>query len=271
MEPKILYGKPVAESVYQRCGDLSGKKLAIITIGEDFASKKYVEKKMEACKRVNLQGVNYRFSEDENFSEIVKTIDELNSDEDYIGIMIQKPIPEKFNKLFCMIDMFVDVDCCTFEMYSQMMAGYMGGFLPATPRGVMELLKFYGYDVSGKHVVIIGRSELVGKPLASLMEHCDATVSLCHSKTNTDTLKRLTHCADIIVSAVGKPHIWGAEYIGDNKPVLIDVGTSRGADGKLSGDFSIKEIGDKCEAYTPVPFGIGPVTVSMLMLNCSEA
>lgn len=270
--PKVLSGIEVAEYMYSTCPDLKGKILAIITVGNDDSSSVYVRNKIKAAEKVGLKGKNYRFSYNKStYKEISDLIKELNQDDDVVGIMIQRPYNKELEGIEEYISYKKDVDGLTKENMYNTLSFKTPTFYPATPQGIMILLNFYKISIASKHVVIINRSDIVGKPLAAMMSNKDAAVTICHSKTNKKTLRRLMHSADIIVSAIGKPKFWKAEDIGDNKPVLIDVGTNRDENGKLCGDFDIKSIGDKCCAYSPSPKGIGLVTVASLILNCCKS
>ena len=288
-EPLILDGKKVAEELYSKLPNMNGKELSIITIGDDEASKVYVRNKIKACERVGLKGVNYRLREDVRIEEIICLIEEKNLDDNVVGIMIQKPYPERLNMHY-MEDFILfqkDVDgLCKYNMFKTLSGklntkDWLGNepiHYPATPKGIITLLDYYNIPIEGKNIVIIGRSDIVGKPLAAMMTARDATVTLCHSKTK-NLRESLIH-ADIIISAIGKPKYIDKDFLSNfhfenfigekssDKPIIIDVGINRDENGKLCGDVDFDDVLPYVSAITPVPGGVGPMTVYSLISNC---
>ena len=273
-KPLILDGKKVAEELYSKLPNMNGKELAIITIGEDKASKVYVRNKMKACEKVGLKGVNYRFDENISKQELENEIETILESHNLAGIMVQHPIPKHLEGIENRIYPPLDVDGIgDYNMYRTLNSKEPVHY-PATPKGIITLLDYYNIPIEGKNVVIIGRSDIVGKPLAAMMTARNATVTLCHSKTNNIYLKFLTRHADIIISAVGKPKYLNSEYItgGEwiNNPIIIDVGINRDENGKLCGDVDFDDVLPYVSAITPVPGGVGPMTVLSLILNCCD-
>lgn len=271
MEPLILDGKKVAEELYSKLPNMNGKELAIITIGDDPASKVYVRNKIKACEKVGLKGVNYIFDTPKSIDEemnIIQKISNLQCNDNVIGIIVQKPYPKSNvfsygGSIVC--DM--DVDGFNNDNMKYTLRGEKPIHYPATPKGIITLLDYYNIPIEGKNVVIIGRSDIVGKPLAAMMLSRNATVTVCHSKTKD--LKEHTKRADIIVSAVGKPKFINSSYLSMfNRPVVIDVGMNRDENGKLCGDVDYDDVLPYVSAITPVPGGIGPMTVYSLIENC---
>ncbi len=267
----IIDGKSVAQEIKTQLITKIDKVmikpcLAVVQVGNDEASNVYIKAKEKACKEVGLYFKHIKLSEDNKEIEIINKIKELNNDEYVNGILVQLPLPDKFNKnrIINVIDKHKDVDGLT--LYN-MVKLYKGtpNITPCTPKGIMRLLEHSEIEIEGKNVVIVGRSELVGKPLAMLMMHQGATVTICHSKT-TD-LKSHTINADILVSAVGKANLITADMVKDNAYV-IDVGINR-IDGKLCGDVDFENISKKAD-ITPVPGGVGPMTIAMLIENTIE-
>ena len=283
-EPLILNGKKVADELYSKLPNMNGKELAIITIGDDEASKVYVRNKIKACEKVGLKGVNYRFKSNTSYVDILKRIRKLNLDSNVVGIMIQQPYPNKFKRKF--LEKYItpskDVDGLSLENLCLTLKGEKPNHYPATPKGIITLLDYYNIFIEGKNVVIIGRSDIVGKPLAAMMTARDATVTVCHSKTTN--LKEHTLNADIIISAIGsskfidKSFIYKTEWdyykdelkIINKKPVIIDVGINRDENGKFCGDVDFDDVLPYVSAITPVPRGVGPMTVYSLIENCCK-
>ena len=256
-----LYSK-VRHSLVKPC-------LAVIQIGDDEASSVYVKSKEKACNDVGIYFKHIKFSEITHEREIVNKIIELNNDEYVNGILIQLPIPEKFdkNKLINLINKDKDVDGLT-DINAGKLFKFRKNIVPCTPLGIMRLLEEYDIPVEGKHAVIVGKSDLVGKPLAMLLLEKGATVTVCHSKTND--LGSITKQADILVSAVGKKDLITKDMV-KNDSVVIDVGIHRNEQNKLCGDVDFESVEPLASAITPVPGGVGPMTIAMLMKNCVES
>lgn len=238
--------------------------LAVIQIGNDEASNVYISAKQKACNEVGIYLKHIKFDEDSREIEIINKIIELNNDEYVHGILLQLPIPEKFNgeKLINYISRNKDVDGLT-DINVGKLINNKKCLVSCTPQGIIKLLKESGVSIPGKNVVIVGRSKLVGKPLISLFLNNDATVTVCHSKTNN--LKDFTKNADILVVAVGKKHLITEDMVKKDS-VVIDVGINR-IDGKLYGDVDYENVKNKVSLITPVPGGVGPMTVAMLLCN----
>lgn len=249
----------------------SGKRapcLAVVLVGDDPASQVYVRNKKKACDEAGITSLEYLLPEYTSEKELLETIEFLNRDDGVDGILVQLPLPKHLNEslILSAIDIGKDVDC--FHPYNVGLL-YSGkpAFLPCTPAGVMRLLSEYGAEISGKECVIIGRSNIVGKPMAALLLAENGTVTLCHSKTAD--LRAHTQRADILVVACGKPKLIGADMI---KPgaVIVDVGINR-VDGKLCGDVDFEACREKAGLITPVPGGVGPMTIAMLLQNTLRA
>lgn len=238
--------------------------LAVIQIGNDEASNVYISAKQKACSEVGIYLKHIKFDEDSREIEIINKIIELNNDEYVHGILLQLPIPEKFNeeKLINYISRNKDVDGLT-DINVGKLINNKKCLVSCTPQGIIKLLEESGVTIPGKNVVIVGRSKLVGKPLISLFLNNDATVTVCHSKTNN--LKEFTKNADILVVAVGKKHLITEDMVKEDS-VVIDVGINR-IDGKLYGDVDYENVKNKVSLITPVPGGVGPMTVAMLLCN----
>lgn len=238
--------------------------LAVIQIGNDEASNVYISAKQKACSEVGIYLKHIKFDEDSREIEIINKIIELNNDEYVHGILLQLPIPEKFNeeKLINYISRNKDVDGLT-DINVGKLINNKKCLVSCTPQGIIKLLEESGVTIPGKNVVIVGRSKLVGKPLISLFLNNDATVTVCHSKTNN--LKDFTKNADILVVAVGKKHLITEDMVKKDS-VVIDVGINR-IDGKLYGDVDYENVKNKVSLITPVPGGVGPMTVAMLLCN----
>lgn len=237
---------------------------AVIQIGNDEASNVYISAKQKACSEVGIYLKHIKFDEDSREIEIINKIIELNNDEYVHGILLQLPIPEKFNeeKLINYISRNKDVDGLT-DINVGKLINNKKCLVSCTPQGIIKLLEESGVSIPGKNVVIVGRSKLVGKPLISLFLNNDATVTVCHSKTNN--LKEFTKNADILVVAVGKKHLITEDMVKKDS-VVIDVGINR-IDGKLYGDVDYENVKNKVSLITPVPGGVGPMTVAMLLCN----
>ncbi len=243
--------------------------LAVILVGDDPASQTYVRNKTKCCEQLGFYSEQYVLPATTTQQELLSLIDELNVNDNVHGILVQLPLPKHLDKeaLINRILPEKDVDAFHPVNVGKIMSGNFD-FLPCTPAGVMQLLERSGIEVSGKHCVIIGRSDIVGKPQAMLMLHKNATVTICHSKTKN--LADITRQADILVSAVGKVGIVTADMVSKGT-VVIDVGINRNQDGKLCGDVLFDEVSKLASHITPVPGGVGPMTIAMLMKNTMTA
>lgn len=246
--------------------------LAVVLVGEDPASQVYVRNKKKACEYVGFKSLSYELPAETSQEELLKLIDELNGRDDVDGILVQMPLPSHINEkaVIDAIDPSKDVDG-----FHPMNVGALcigeEGFVSCTPAGVIQLLKRGcegNITIAGKECVIVGRSNIVGKPMALLMLRENATVTVAHSKTAN--LKEVCKRADILIAAVGKASMITADYVKEGA-IIIDVGINRNADGKLCGDVAYDEVKEIASAITPVPGGVGPMTIAMLMNNCYEA
>ena len=243
--------------------------LAVVVVGNDPASRVYVNNKEKDCEYIGINSFEYALPEDATEEEVLSLIDKLNNDEKVSGIIVQLPVPKHISeeKIINAISPKKDVDAFHPENVGRIMTGSYS-FLPCTPAGVMELLEEYNIEISGKKCVVIGRSNIVGKPMAMLLIHKSGTVTVCHSKTKD--LKEVVKDADIVVAAIGKAKFVTADMIKEGA-VVIDVGINRDEDGKLCGDVDYKNISEKAYAITPVPGGVGPMTRAVLMKNTVTA
>jgi len=275
---QIISGKEVAlkvrEEIKKAVNELfekTGKRpgLAVIIVGEDPASQVYVRNKAKGCEEVGFYSEVYRLAEDTQMDELLALIEKLNRDEKINGILCQLPLPKHLDEtaVILAIDPDKDVDAFHPVNTGKIMIGNYS-FLPCTPAGVMELIASTGVDISGKECVVVGRSNIVGKPQAMLLLQKNGTVTICHSKTKN--LKETTKRADILVVAVGKANFITGDMIKDGA-IVVDVGINRGEDGKLVGDVHF-ESAEKVASYiTPVPGGVGPMTITMLLKNTLTA
>lgn len=270
---KLLDGKVVSNYIKESLKDVIFEmdidaKLAVIKVGNDEASSVYVRNKEKACEYIGIKSEVHCLSEGTSQEYLAKLIDKLNNDRSVTGILVQLPLPNHINEqeILTKIDPSKDVDgfhpCNVGNLVLENKT-----ILPCTPAGIMQILKYYDIPIAGKECVIVGRSNIVGKPMALLMLHNDATVTVCHSKT--ENLKEVCKRADILVCAIGKPKFFDKEYIKDGA-VVIDVGIHRQDDGKLCGDVDFDSVKDIVSAITPVPGGCGQTTIAMLMSNCVE-
>lgn len=247
---------------------LRAPSLAIILVGNDGGSQFYVRNAEKLCKALKTDCHIYKFDENSTEEEVIKTIEFLNTNKEVDGIMLQLPLPEKFNEkhIISKIVYEKDVDGLTDINIGRF---FYGGdcFIPCTPKGIIELIKSTGSVIAGKKAVVLGRSNIVGKPTAQLLLNENATVTICHSKTQN--LKEICSGADILVSAIGKPKMVTKEYI-KNGAIVIDVGTTM-VEGRLVGDVAFEDVIDKAAFVTPVPGGVGAMTTTMLLLNTCEA
>lgn len=270
---KILDGKAVSlkvkESVKVRADELKKfgvePTLAVVLVGEDKASQTYVRAKEKACNEYGIKSVAHRLSENTTQNELLALINVLNLDDSIHGILVQLPLPKHIdtNVVLAAIDPRKDVDGFHAVNVGKLVSG-LEGFVPCTPLGVMEILKEYGIDVAGLNAVVIGRSNIVGKPMANLLLNASATVTVTHSKTKN--LKEICKNADLIVAAIGRPFFLKADMVKDGA-VVVDVGINRLDDGRLVGDVDFDEVAPKCSYITPVPGGVGPMTIAMLLNN----
>ena len=243
--------------------------LAVIQVGNDAASSVYVRNKKKACEYTGIRSLSYELPEETTEQELLDLIEKLNEDASVNGILVQLPVPEHINpdKIIQAISPKKDVDGFHPQNVGKLVIGEKG-FVSCTPAGVIELLKRSDIAIEGKHCVIVGRSNIVGKPMALLMLRENATVTIAHSKTKD--LKEICKSADILIVAVGKPCFITADYVKEGA-VVIDVGIHRDENNKLCGDVKYDEVAPKASAITPVPGGVGPMTIAMLMNNCVES
>lgn len=239
--------------------------LAVILVGNDPASAVYVKNKQKACIETGINPIQITMPEDTDEKTLLDKIDELNADDSVHGILVQLPLPKHISekKVIERISPAKDVDAFTHDSVGRIVEGKYT-FLPCTPAGIMKLLEYYGVDIQGKECVIIGRSNIVGKPMALLMLNASGTVTVCHSKTKN--LSEVTKRADILVVAIGKAEFVTADMVKEGA-VVIDVGINRMPDGKLKGDVEFDGVSKVASLITPVPGGVGPMTISMLMQN----
>ena len=275
---KIIDGKTISASIREEikaevaervANGLSRPGLAVIIVGEDPASQVYVRNKKKGCEEVGFYSEVYELPADTNQDELNALVDKLNADEKIHGILCQLPLPKHLdeNEVILRIDPKKDVDAFHPYNVGKIMIGDFD-FLPCTPAGVMALLERSGIEVAGKECVVVGRSNIVGKPQAMLLLHKSGTVTVCHSKTRD--LAAVCRRADILVAAIGKADFFGADMVKEGA-VVIDVGMNRRADGKLTGDVNFSEVEPKASYITPVPGGVGPMTITMLLKNTLTA
>ena len=274
---EIIDGKKLAKKIREelkiKCDELKQKgiypKLAVIMVGNNPASKVYVRNKSNACADVGVEYVEYLLEENIEQEELIELIKKLNEDKTINGILLQSPIPMHLdiNEAFKTITYIKDVDGFSPASVGKLCIGE-DTFISCTPYGVMKMLEEYNIDLNGKHVVILGRSNIVGKPLIQCCLQKNATVTICHSKTQK--LEEITKQADVLISAIGQPGFVKNDMIKD-KAVVIDVGINRNKDGKLVGDVDFENVKEKASYITPVPGGVGPMTIAMLMNNVIKA
>lgn len=275
--PQIIDGKAISAqikeevkarvAVYRERG--AEITLAVVQVGNDPASSVYVGNKKKACAYVGIRSLSYELPEETTEEELLALIADLNSREDVHGILVQLPLPKQIDehKVICAIDPSKDVDGFHPQNVGALCTGEEG-FVSCTPAGIIQLLKRSGIVIEGRECVVIGRSNIVGKPMALLLLRENGTVTICHSKTKN--LKETAKRADILVAAVGKPRMITADYVKEGA-VVIDVGIHRNKDNKLCGDVDYESVAPLSAAITPVPGGVGPMTIAMLMYNCVEA
>ncbi|MFF2090243.1 bifunctional methylenetetrahydrofolate dehydrogenase/methenyltetrahydrofolate cyclohydrolase FolD [Paenibacillus sp. NPDC058174] len=277
MSAQIIEGKKISDLIREEIKrDAEALKeqgvvpgLAVVLVGEDPASKVYVGSKEKACQQLGFYSEVHRLAENTSESELLALIDKLNNQASINGILVQLPLPKHINEkaVIDAIDVNKDVDGFHPESVGNLVIGD-DSLLPCTPAGVIELIKRSSGDISGKHAVVIGRSNIVGKPVAMLLLRENATVTICHSRTAN--MEEIAKQADILVVAIGKAKAIGSKYV---KPgaVVIDVGINRLPDGKLAGDVDYEDCLETAGYITPVPGGVGPMTITMLMSNTITA
>ena len=265
--------KQIKDELKEQVAELSAKGvkicLAVIQVGNDPASSVYVGNKKKACAYIGIDSLSYELPEETTEEELLELIDKLNKDDAVNGILVQLPVPKHIDedKIIKAISPLKDVDG-----FHPMSVGALSigqpGFVSCTPAGVIQLLKRSGIEIAGKECVVIGRSNIVGKPMAMLLLRENGTVTICHSRT--ENLKEICKEADILIVAIGKPRYIGADYIKEGA-VVIDVGIHRNEENKLCGDVRFEEAEQIASYITPVPGGVGPMTIAMLMHNCVDA
>lgn len=275
---QIIDGKKVSAQVKQEVKnetELLKKEysitpgLAVVIVGDDPASRVYVNNKKKACELVGFYSEEYALPAETTQEELLSLVKELNEKKDINGILVQLPLPKHLDDKAVIeaINPLKDVDAFHAVNVGKIMLGEYD-FLPCTPAGVMEMLHYYNIEVSGKNCVVIGRSNIVGKPMGMLLLHENGTVTICHSRTKN--LAEVCSRADILVAAVGKPKFVTADMVKEGA-VVIDVGMDRDENGKLCGDVDFENVKDKCSYITPVPGGVGPMTIATLMKNTIKA
>lgn len=274
---KIIDGKMISTMIKDECKErvatykAEGKEicLAVIQVGNDPASSVYVNNKKKACEYIGINSLSYELPEETTQDELIALVEELNGRADVNGILVQLPVPKHIddNAIIKAIDPRKDVDGFHPQSVGALCIG-QPGFVSCTPAGIIELLKRSDVDICGKNCVVIGRSNIVGKPMALLMLRENATVTVAHSKTQN--LKEICKQADILIVAIGKPKFIDASYIKEGA-VVIDVGIHRNEDNKLCGDVEYESASEVASAITPVPGGVGPMTIAMLMKNCVDS
>ena len=273
----IIDGKELAKKIRTNlrleCEELNKKgiksKLAVIMVGDDPASKVYVKNKSKACEDVGIKYEEYLLNSNTSQKELIELIKNLNDDKTVNGILLQSPIPSNLdiNEAFRTITPEKDVDGFNPVNVGKLVLN-QDTFVSCTPYGIMKMFEEYSIDLTGKNVVILGRSNIVGKPLIHCCLNKNATVTTCHSKTQN--IKEITSKADILISAIGKAHFVTEDMVKENA-VVIDVGINRLEDGKITGDVDFENVKEKVEFITPVPGGVGPMTIAMLMNNVIKA
>lgn len=274
---ELIDGKTISTIIKDECKEKVAeyKKqgisicLAVIQVGNDPASSVYVNNKKKACAYIGIDSLSYELPEETTQEELLALIEELNQKKEVNGILVQLPVPKHIDEktIINAISPKKDVDGFHPQSVGSLCIG-QPGFVSCTPAGIIELLKRTNVDISGKHCVVIGRSNIVGKPMALLMLRENATVTVTHSKTKN--LKEITKQADILIVAIGKPKFVDSSYVKEGAAV-IDVGIHRNEDNKLCGDVDFESVKTIASAITPVPGGVGPMTIAMLMKNCVDS
>lgn len=265
--------KQIKDELKQKAAELKSKgvevTLAVIQVGDDPASSVYVRNKKKGCEYVGIGSLSYELPGETTQEELLGLIRELNGRGDVNGILVQLPLPEHIDEdtVIRAIDSAKDVDGFHPQSVGALCIG-QPGFVSCTPAGIIQLLKRSGVEIEGKECVILGRSNIVGKPMALLMLRENATVTIAHSRTKN--LKEVTGRADILIAAVGKPKMVTRDYV-KKGAVVIDVGINRDENNKLCGDVDFADVEPVCRAITPVPGGVGPMTIAMLLNNCIES
>ncbi len=277
MSAMILDGKTVSAAVKDEVAEevkvLNEKNiyscLAVVIVGDDPASRVYVNNKKKACEVCGIKSLEYALPADTTEEELISLVNELNENDEVNGILVQLPLPKHLDEKLVIesIDPQKDVDAFHASNVGKIMIGEYD-FLPCTPAGVMEILKYYNISVEGKNCVVIGRSNIVGKPMAMLLLHANGTVTITHSRTRN--LKEICKEADVLVAAIGKANFVTADMVKEGA-VVLDVGINRLENGKLCGDVDYIAVSEKASAITPVPGGVGPMTIAMLMKNTLKA
>ena len=272
IEGKVV-AKKIREELQEEVAKLKDKgiipKLAVILVGDDPASKIYVRNKNKACEKIGIEFEEHFFSSDISQAKLDECIDSLNANKEINGILLQYPIPKHLDvdEAFRRISPEKDVDGFNPINVGKLCLG-QDTFISCTPYGIMKMLEHYNINPEGKHAVVIGRSNIVGKPMAQCLLKANSTVTICHSKTQN--LKEITKQADILVAAIGKPKFVTEEMI-KNKSVVIDVGINRLEDGSIVGDVDFENVSKKANYISPVPGGVGPMTITMLLNNVVKA
>lgn len=271
---QIIDGKKISaeikDEVKQKVSELKEQGievcLAVIQVGSDPASSVYVGNKKKACEYCGIRSESYELAEETSEEELLSLIDRLNNDKAVDGILVQLPLPSHISedKVIAAIDPAKDVDGFSVNSVGALVVGKKG-FRSCTPAGIIQLLKRSGIEIAGRECVVIGRSNIVGKPMAVMMLEENATVTVCHSKTVN--LPEVASRADILIVAIGRPKMIDSSYVKEGA-VVIDVGIHRNENNKLCGDVDFDDVFDKCSHITPVPGGVGPMTIAMLMYNC---
>lgn len=274
---KIIDGKAISAQIKEELKEKVAKlktegievTLAVVQVGCDPASSVYVRNKKKACEEIGIRSLAFELEEDTTERELLNLVEELNGRDDVNGILVQLPLPGHIEeeKVLNAIHPSKDVDGFHPQNVGALCIG-KAGFVSCTPAGIIQLLKRSGVEIAGKECVVVGRSNIVGKPMALLLLRENATVTVAHSRTID--LKEVTKRADILVVAVGKPKMITAEYVKDGA-VVIDVGIHRNENNRLCGDVDYDDVAQRCSAITPVPGGVGPMTIAMLMNNCVES
>lgn len=277
MSAQIISGKEVAKSIREELksevASLKGKEitpgLSVILVGNDPASQSYVKAKAKACDEVGIKSEVIRMEDTISQEELLREVNRLNEDSSVHGILVQLPLPKHIEEeaVINTISPMKDVDGFHPINVGKMMIGE-DAYLPCTPHGIIELIKRTGTEIKGKHAVVVGRSNIVGKPVSMLLLREHATVTICHSKTKN--LQEITKQADILIAAVGRAQMLTEEYVSANT-VVIDVGVNRIETGKLIGDVDFEGVSKIAGFITPVPGGVGPMTITMLLKNTVEA
>ena len=271
---QIIDGKRISQEIKDELKEQMGKRrergegrcLAVIQVGKDPASTVYVNNKKKACEYIGIKSLSYELPEEATEQELLSIVEELNGRDDVDGILVQLPLPEHMNedKVLLAIAPEKDVDGFHPINVGNLSIG-RPGYVSCTPAGIIQLLKRSCIEIEGKECVVLGRSNIVGKPMAMLLLRENGTVTVCHSRTRN--LKEITRRADILVVAVGKPRFVDAEYV-KKGAIVVDVGIHRNEEGKLCGDVDFDSVAPLASAITPVPGGVGPMTIAMLMWNC---